>query len=306
MSALTPKADINRRHSHFRFGPNLMSAIPRKRTLVSAFFGNLGAASLIVGCAGSPYTSNKITPKGLASWRRQSGSVPSSECWLRSGILPRRLLCRGGALVVAAMVAAQLREIPMTTAKPKHKPASRANDSKTKTRNSVKRATAGKARQLKPVTKPVAHQQPQSAPQPTARYQSKKAHIIAMLRAPGGATIEAMARAAKWQPHSVRGFLAGVVRKKLDLTLVSADGENGRVYRITDRTALAVACAMRPNTTGCEGGNQTFAGRRDRASARSRSPWLADTLEEHVSATAAFSSASASAVCRPRLSAPGR
>ena len=56
------------------------------------------------------------------------------------------------------------------------------------------------------------------------RRESKKAHIIAMLRAPGGVTIEAMARAAKWQPHSVRGFLAGVVRKKLGLTLVSADG----------------------------------------------------------------------------------
>ena len=62
-----------------------------------------------------------------------------------------------------------------------------------------------------------------------------------MLRAPSGATIEAMALAAKWQPHSVRGFLAGVVRKKLGLTLVSADGENGRIYRITDRSALAAA-----------------------------------------------------------------
>ena len=68
-------------------------------------------------------------------------------------------------------------------------------------------------------------------------YQSKKAHIIAMLRVPGGVTIEAMARAANWQPHSVRGFLAGVVRKKLGLNLISAAGDSGRVYRIADRSA---------------------------------------------------------------------
>jgi hypothetical protein len=132
--------------------------------------------------------------------------------------------------VVAAVVAAQLKDIPMAKAKSKRKPTPRADDSKTKR----------KAVHLKPVTKPAANQQPQSA-QPTARRESKKACIIAMLRAPGGATIEAMARAANWQPHSVRGFLAGVVRKKLGLTLVSADGENARVYRITDRTASAAA-----------------------------------------------------------------
>jgi len=137
--------------------------------------------------------------------------------------------------VVAAMVAAQLKEIPMTKAKSKRKPAVRSSDSKTKTRNSVRRTTARVP--LKPVAKPAAHQQPQSAPQPTVSRESKKACIIAMLRAPGGATIDAMARAAKWQPHSVRGFLAGVVRKKLGFTLVSADGENARVYRITDRMA---------------------------------------------------------------------
>ncbi|MGA9123107.1 MAG: DUF3489 domain-containing protein [Pseudolabrys sp.] len=133
------------------------------------------------------------------------------------------------------MVAAQPKEIPMTKAMSKRKPASRANDSKTKTRTGVRRTTA-QTGQLKPATEPATPQQP-----PSARRESKKAHIIAMLRAPGGATIEAMARAAKWQPHSVRGFLAGVVRKKLGLTLVSADGENGRVYRITDRTAPAAA-----------------------------------------------------------------
>ncbi len=128
----------------------------------------------------------------------------------------------------------------MTKAKSKRKPASRANDSKTKTRNSVKR-TVAPAVQLKRGIKPAAHQQPQPAPQPIASRESKKARIIAMLRAPGGTTIEAMARAANWQPHSVRGFLAGVVRKKLGLTLVSADGDHGRVYQITDRTASAAA-----------------------------------------------------------------
>ena len=120
----------------------------------------------------------------------------------------------------------------MTKAMSKRKPASRANDSKTKTPSSVKRTSARNAGNLKSVTEPA---------ELTARRESKKAHIIAMLRAPGGVTIEAMARAAKWQPHSVRGFLAGVVRKKLGLTLVSADAENGRVYRITDRTASAAA-----------------------------------------------------------------
>ena len=128
----------------------------------------------------------------------------------------------------------------MTKAKSKRKLISRTNDSKP-TRNSVKRTAARKTVQFKSVTKPAGHQRTGSAAQPTARRESKKAHIIAMLQAPGGVTIEAMARATNWQPHSIRGFLAGVVRKKLGLTLVSANAENGRVYRITDCTASAAA-----------------------------------------------------------------
>jgi hypothetical protein len=62
-----------------------------------------------------------------------------------------------------------------------------------------------------------------------------------MLRAPSGVTIDAMMHATGWQQHSVRGFLAGVVRKKLSLNLVSAATEGGRLYRITDRTAAGVA-----------------------------------------------------------------
>ena len=152
--------------------------------------------------------------------------MSGSERCLRFGILPRRLLSRGGASSVAAVVAAQPKEIPMTKATSKRQLISRTNDSKTK-RKTV---------HLKPVTKPAAHQQ-----QPTVSRESKKARIIAMLRTGSGATIEAMARAAKWQPHSVRGFLAGVVRKKLGLTLVSVAGEDGRVYRIADRTVSAAA-----------------------------------------------------------------
>jgi hypothetical protein len=143
--------------------------------------------------------------------------------------------------VVAAMVAAQPKEIPMTKAKSKRKLALRTNDSTTETRSNVKQMTARKVRKPKSVTEPAAHQRPRAASKPTAGSARKKTNIIAMLRAPGGATIEAMARAAKWQPHSVRGFLAGVVRKQLGLNLVSVAGDSGRVYRIIDRVASAAA-----------------------------------------------------------------
>ena len=66
---------------------------------------------------------------------------------------------------------------------------------------------------------------------------SKQARLIAMLQSPAGATIAAMMDATGWQQHSVRGFLAGVVRKRLKLTLSSKKVDGNRVYQIggTDR-----------------------------------------------------------------------
>src|SRR4051812_28378885 len=64
---------------------------------------------------------------------------------------------------------------------------------------------------------------------------SKQSRAITMLRSPNGATIAAMMKATGWQQHSVRGFLAGVVRKKLKLKLDSKKVDGLRVYSIKGR-----------------------------------------------------------------------
>ena len=76
-----------------------------------------------------------------------------------------------------------------------------------------------------------------SAPRPDTKH----SRIVAMLRTPAGATIAAIMTATDWQQHSVRGFLAGVVRKKLGLNLVSEQTDKGRVYRIKDGKASPAA-----------------------------------------------------------------
>lgn len=64
------------------------------------------------------------------------------------------------------------------------------------------------------------------------RADSKQAKVLGMLHSAQGTTIDAIAKATNWQPHSIRGFLAGVVRKKLKLDLVSERLGDVRIYRI--------------------------------------------------------------------------
>ena len=69
-----------------------------------------------------------------------------------------------------------------------------------------------------------------------ANSDSKQSQVIAMLQAPTGATIIAMMKSTGWQQHSVRGFLAGVVRKRLKLKLSSTKVDGNRIYRILGRS----------------------------------------------------------------------
>ena len=106
--------------------------------------------------------------------------------------------------------------------KPKSKP-------KTKTRSTTRK------------TKTAPRKRPAISSKPTAVSDTKNARIVAMLKKPAGTTIAAIMAVTDWQSHSVRGFLAGVVRKKLGLNLVSDQTDKGRIYRIKEGKASPAA-----------------------------------------------------------------
>ncbi len=74
---------------------------------------------------------------------------------------------------------------------------------------------------------------PAGAKARTPREGTKQATLIAMLQAPDGATIEEIMAATGWQSHTVRGAMAGALKKKLGLEVSSEKVEGrGRVYRL--------------------------------------------------------------------------
>ena len=63
--------------------------------------------------------------------------------------------------------------------------------------------------------------------------------IVGLMRRPEGATVVQMSEATDWLPHSVRGALAGAIKKKHKLAVTSEKTEAGRVYRIAPLATVA-------------------------------------------------------------------
>jgi hypothetical protein len=79
-----------------------------------------------------------------------------------------------------------------------------------------------------------ASQKPAGAAAKQPRAITKGEQVLALLRRAKGATIADLTKATGWQPHSVRGFISGAIKKRQGLTVASSkDGDDARRYRVT-------------------------------------------------------------------------
>jgi hypothetical protein len=137
----------------------------------------------------------------------------------------------------------KLSDTQLTTPGSQREPAIDASGTKTIAR-AARSKSSNKARSKKQATKKAAN----SAGKPKAKNKSasKQDRVLALLRRPDGATLDVLVKATGWQQHSIRGFLAGTVRKKLKLKLRSEKIDGARVYRIGAGKPAKAARADRP------------------------------------------------------------
>jgi transglutaminase/protease-like cytokinesis protein 3 len=109
--------------------------------------------------------------------------------------------------------------MPVSKLKPKTAKTTRGHSTRA---NPGKRKASSKPKSVKAS---VAASRNRSAP-------SKQDVVLALLQRPKGVTISEINEATGWQPHSIRGFLSGVVKKKLKLKIESSKDGGDRSYRI--------------------------------------------------------------------------